>query len=123
MYDGDAAASGEPVFTNLTCTLNLGFTYTLAGAQLENISGEQQLSATLRDEQSGWSRSIPLASVQSFNGNTHTSLATLDLCQVQALVADVAEKTGFSLNAGTLDIAAQVWAGGNHGRARIHGHV
>ena len=64
VYDGDAAGSGEPVFTKLTCTLNLGFTYTLEGAQLENISGEQQLSATLRDEQSGWSRSIPLVSAQ-----------------------------------------------------------
>ena len=112
VYDGDAAGSGEPVFTKLTCTLNLGFTYILVGEQLDNIRGEQQLSATLRDEQSGWSRSIPLASAQSFNGNTHTSLATLDLCQVQALVADVAEKTGFRPSAGTLDIAAQVSAGG-----------
>ncbi len=76
VYDGDAAGSGEPVFTKLTCTLNLGFTYILVGAQQENIAGDQQLSATLRDEQSGWSRSIPLVSAQNFNGNTHTSLAT-----------------------------------------------
>ncbi len=112
VYDGDAAGSGEPVFTKLTCTLNLGFTYTLEGAQLANIRGVQQLSATLRDEQSGWSRSIPLVSAQNFNGNTHTSLTTLDLCQVQALVAAIEKQTGFHLNAATLDIAAQVSAGG-----------
>ncbi len=71
VYDGEAAASGEPVFTKLACTLNLGFTYTLEGDALGNIAGMEQLSATLPTSQSRWSRSIPWSLAQNLLSYSH----------------------------------------------------
>jgi signal peptidase I len=112
MYDTDSVRSGEPVFTKLTCTLNLGFVYVLNGNQLENISGYQQFYAIVLDEQSGWQRTIPLISDTNFTGNTYTSMATLDLCQVQSLIAWVEQQTGFRSSAYTLIIFTSVSVGG-----------
>jgi signal peptidase I len=112
MYDTDSVRSGEPVFTKLTCTLNLGFVYVLDGNQLENISGYQQFYAMVLDEQSGWQRTIPLISDTNFTGNTYTSMATLDLCQVQSLIAWAEQETGYHPSTYTLVIIASVSVGG-----------
>ena len=112
VYDTGTARSGEPVFPKLTCTLNLGFVYNLAGEQLENVSGYQQLDAKVLDEQSGWQRTIPLTSATNFYGDSFTSLATLDLCQVEALVAAVEQETGFRSSSYTLAIIAHVLVAG-----------
>ncbi|HEX7557482.1 MAG TPA: signal peptidase I, partial [Leptolinea sp.] len=112
IYDSDSAGSGEPVFTKLTCTLNLGFTYTLKGQQLENIAGTQQFYAMIMDGQSGWKRTIPLTSDTQFAGNTYTSTATLDLCQMEALVAAVQKVTSFHLGTNTMVIVSHLQVGG-----------
>ncbi len=107
VYDTDSLQSGDPIFTNLTCSFNLGFIYTLQGGdQLENISGQQEVYASIQDPQSGWKRTIPLSVEESFSGNTHTSLATLDLCQVQTLVASVETETGLHIGSYTLSVVA-----------------
>ncbi|MDR3576079.1 MAG: signal peptidase I [Anaerolineaceae bacterium] len=108
VYDTDSVYSGEPVFTNLTCTLNLEFVYVLVGKQLEYITGNEQFYAKVLDEQSGWNRTIPLKATSSFIGNIYTNTATLDLCQVDALVASVEKKTGYRINTYKLDIIANV---------------
>jgi signal peptidase I len=112
VYDSGAAISGEPVFTKLTCNLNLAFAYTLQGAQLKNISGTQKIFALLQDQQSGWHRTIPLTTATKFTGNTSTSKTTLDLCQVASLVNAVEQATGVSLNSYTLVIIANISVGG-----------
>jgi signal peptidase I len=112
VYDTDSVRSGEPVFTKLTCKINLEFVYFLTGEQLENISGSEQFHATLLDQQSGWKRTIYLAQNKNFSGNIVTNTATLNLCQIQALVASVGQKTGIRLNTYTIVIAAPVSVSG-----------
>ena len=112
VYDTGAAVSGEPVFTKLTCKLNLSFAYTLQGAQLKNISGTQKIYVLLQDQQSGWQRTIPLTADTKFTGNTSTSQTTLDLCQMAALVNSVEKATGVRLDSYTLAIFARVSVGG-----------
>lgn len=101
VYDTGAVRSGEPVFTKLTCTLNLdfvGFINTLKGEPLENISGTQQFFATILDEQSGWQRTYPLSSATNFIENAYKSSTILDLCQVEAIVSAMEKETGFRLS-------------------------
>lgn len=112
VYDTGAAVSGEPVFTKLTCKLNLAFAYTLQGAQMANISGTQKLYAIVQDTSSGWQRTIPIAGETKFNGNTATDQATLDLCQVHDLLNSVGKATGVSLVSSNLVIVAHVSVGG-----------
>jgi hypothetical protein len=112
VYNTGSAVSGEPVFTKLTCKLNLAFTYTMQGGQLVDTSGSQKLYALILDEESGWQRTIPLTAETAFVGNTTTNKTTLDLCQVAALVASMEQATGIHLNSYTLVIVAHVTMGG-----------
>lgn len=112
VYDTDAVRSGEPIFLNLTCNLNLGFTYELTAEQLENVSGYQQFYAIVMDEQSGWQRTLLLTSDTNFTGTTYTSTAALDLCQVEELVAAVEQETGVRPSTYRLDVVARVSVGG-----------
>jgi signal peptidase I len=98
VYDTDIVQSGEPVFTKLTCTLNLKSLYILQAEQWKFISGSQNFYAMVLDEQSGWQRTIPLTPVTAFTGTPYTSSAALDLCQINDLVSSVEKKTGFRLN-------------------------
>ncbi len=88
IYDTEMVRSGEPVFPRLTCFLNIGFTYNALGDQLQGVSGNHQLIARVMEEQSGWQRTIPLNQQTAFSGNSFSTLSTLDLCQVVALVID-----------------------------------
>ena len=104
IYDSDTVHSGEPIFPKLTCLLNLGFGYQVAGDQLQAISGTQQLSAKVTDEQSGWQRTISLKPETPFDGSSFSTRATLDLCQIEELVSSVEDQTGFHPGAYTLVI-------------------
>jgi hypothetical protein len=112
VYDTGAARSGEPVFTKLTCKINLGFVYFLAGNQVQNISGSQKFDAVVIDQQSGWKRTLPLTADTKFSGNNFTRTTTFDLCQVQAMLASVQQETGMRPGNYTLAITAHISAAG-----------
>jgi signal peptidase I len=94
IFDTEIIHSGEPIFTRLTCSIIIGFSYNITGP-LQDVTGTQQLTAQVADAQSGWQRTIPLASEASFNGTSYSSTAPIDLCQFQDLVKTIGEKTGF----------------------------
>ena len=108
IYDTEVVRSGEPVFPRLTCFLNIGFTYNVLGDQLQGVSGSHQLIARVMDEQSGWQRTIPLNQKTAFSGNSFSTMSTLDLCQVVALVNTLEQETGLRANTYTLEIITQV---------------
>jgi signal peptidase I len=95
VYDSGIVISGEPLFPNLTCILNLRFDYSLTGEDLQGLTGSHQLSAQVLDATSGWQRTLPLEQETPFTGNTFTSRSTINLCQVEQLVAAMEQKTGF----------------------------
>lgn len=108
VYDTDMVRSGEPVFPKLTCFLNVGFAYNMSGIQLQGLSGSHQLYARVLDEQSGWQRTIPLNPETSFNGASYFTVAPLDLCQVESLVALVEQETGLHPSTYTLEVVSHV---------------
>jgi signal peptidase I len=112
VYDTGAARSGDPVFTKLTCKLNLGFVYFLAGSQVQDISGSQKFDAVVLDQQSGWTRTLPLTEDTKFSGNTFTRTTTFDLCQVQTMLAAVQKETGMRPGNYTLAITAHISTAG-----------
>jgi signal peptidase I len=108
IYDTDTVRSGEPVFPKLTCFLNIGFTYTLLGNNVQAISGSHQLIARVMDEQSGWQRTIPMNEITTFSGNSFFTTSTLDLCQIISLVNTLEQETGLRANNYMLEIVPQV---------------
>ena len=93
VYDTATIRSGEPIFPNLTCSINVAFNYTLAAAPLENIGGIYQMTAILTHPQSGWQRTIPLQEQIPFSGNAFDTQAELNLCEVVRLIELVEELT------------------------------
>jgi signal peptidase I len=108
VYDQGAVKPGDPIFTRLTCVLNLAFDYNLESDRLEDLSGSLQLEATLFDSQSGWKRTIPLVSASKFSSSAAASTASLNLCEVEDLVTSVENKTGINLSTATLTVSAYV---------------
>ncbi|MEP7133811.1 MAG: signal peptidase I [Chloroflexota bacterium] len=108
VYDTEVVRSGEPIFPKLTCFLNIGFTYSILGSQLQAISGTHEMYARVMDVQSGWQRTIPIIPQTAFANNSYFSLATLDLCQVSSLLDLVEKETGLRANTYTIEIVTNV---------------
>jgi signal peptidase I len=108
VYDSEMVRSGEPIFPKLTCFLNIGFTYNILGNQLQNTSGNSQMYARVMDAQSGWQRTIPIIPQTAFTGNSYSSMAALDLCQVTSLLDLVEKETGLRASTYTLEIVTNI---------------
>lgn len=108
VYDTDVVRSGEPVFTKLTCFLNIGYTYNILGDRLQGAAGTYKMYARILDEQGGWQRTLPLNADTIFSGNTFFSMATLDLCQMESLVQLVEQEAGLKQVSYTLEIVTDV---------------
>ncbi|MGB7876752.1 MAG: signal peptidase I [Anaerolineales bacterium] len=113
IYDSNTVQPGEPIFPNLTCTLNVGFSYNLTGNQIQGITGSHQFYARVLDGQSGWSRTIPMSQVLAFNRTSFFNTSTLDLCQVEALVATLEQETGLRSSTYTMEVVSAVTIMGN----------
>lgn len=85
VYDTASAKSGEPLFPRLSCQVNVQFNYHILTDQTQNLAGTHQLIAQIIDPSSGWQRTISLEPPTPFNGNSYTSTASLDICQVVAM--------------------------------------
>jgi signal peptidase I len=108
IYDTETVRSGEPVFPRLTCFLNITFTYNVTGNQLQDVSGDYQLIARVREEQSGWQRTIPMNEQTTFSGNSFSAGSNLDLCQIVSLVNTLKQETGLRASNFTLEVVPQV---------------
>jgi signal peptidase I len=115
VYDSNVIQPGEPIFPKLTCFLNLGLVYNINGSGLQSVTGSHQLFARVLDEKSGWQRTFPLNAETAFTGNSYSSQAGLDLCQIEALVASVEEQTGLHVSVYTLQLIAHTKVIGNLG--------
>ncbi len=113
IYDEATIRSGEPIFPSHTCLMNVNFSYYLANAQLQGITGSHQMYARVLDEKSGWQRTIPMNQKSPFSGNSFASTGTIDLCQVELLVESLEEQTGFKNSNYKLEIIAPVLISGS----------
>ena len=96
VFDSGNVLSGNPIFPNITCIVDVNFQYTLVGDQIEETAGSYQMSAIVTDPQSGWQRNISLQPEEPFTGNTVSTRASLDVCQVKALIEALEDETGFN---------------------------
>jgi signal peptidase I len=94
IYDSQALTSGDPIFTNLTCQVNVIVAYNIQGIGLETLNGTHQVKAILTEPVSGWMRTFPLETQQTFTGDSFTSPVLLDLCQIQSAASLMQTQTG-----------------------------
>ena len=97
VYDSDQIETGEPIYLQLTCEMQMAFAYQLipAGEQLTDISdlsAAYQVEAVISDVD-GWKRTYNLIPETSLKGTAVESEMAFDICQAQALILDKEEKT------------------------------
>ncbi len=100
--------SGEPVFLKLTCNLNLDYQFTFISAQPEEISGIYHLIAVVRDQRTGWQRTLQLTPDSSFDGIAFKNQASLDICRIVSMVRNVETETGVQSSSYNLEIISNV---------------
>jgi len=88
------------------------FSYLLLGSQLQGLAGTHQLTAIIRDDQSGWQRTLPLEAQKGFIGSTFVTAASLNLCQVEATVAAMEKATNLHPSTYSLIITPRVTISG-----------
>ena len=108
VYDSDSIKSGDPIFTKLTCTVDVNFQYSLIAQQPENIAGTHQLTAIIYEPVSGWQRTVPLEEKTTFSGNAFSTKAKLNFCEIESLTRSLETGTDFHPGAYALSILPNI---------------
>lgn len=104
--------SGESISLKQTRFLEVGFTYRLQGMQIQGVSGSHEMGARIVNEQSNWHRSLPLTPRIDFTNATWCTLSTLDLAQVEAIVAEAERQAGTCGGTYRVEIATRIRVNG-----------
>jgi len=97
IYDTDEIQTGEPVFLNMTCDVQLFYSYKLDSAYFhvdeasQNI-GSYRVTAQVSDT-NGWNRTVGLSPLTEFSGSSFTAGMNMDLCHIRDLITEMEEKT------------------------------
>ena len=112
VYDANAVATGDPIFTEITNNVDFRFEYHLTSLAATNVSGTAGLQAVVGDS-SGWKRSIVLLPPSSFKGNAFIALGTLDLSQVRDIINQFQTTTGVASSNYAVSIVPMVQVNGS----------
>jgi signal peptidase I len=107
VYDPGSPKTGDPIFLQTTCRVNLRYDYRLAGQQLTEAGGTISLRAETLDV-NGWRRSFPLEGMTEFSGTTAFIQTELNPCQILAALRQAEEKTGLRRSSYQLLIVPEV---------------
>lgn len=117
VYDTDEIQTGEPVFLQLTCDVQLFYSYQLGSAYLQDVEASQllgnyRITARVSDP-NGWNRTIGLAPLTEFTGPGFSAGMDLDLCLIGDLIAQMEQKTGTHNSWYDLQINPEVYVVGS----------
>ncbi|HXN38989.1 MAG TPA: signal peptidase I [Solirubrobacteraceae bacterium] len=111
IYARNRAVTGEPLFTHVVNSVQLGFGYRFDTAASHSLTGKASLDATIASS-SGWQTTFPLAPPTDFSGDHAQLDASLDLSSLLALVRRVQATTAVS-GSYTLTLIPYVSVSGN----------
>ena len=118
VYDSNAIKSGDPIFTKLTCSIDVNFQYTLIAQQAKNIAGTHQVTAIISEPISGWQRIVPLEEETAFSGNGFSTKTKLNFCEIESLTQSMEVGTDFHPGSYALSIIPNIKINGEvSGRA------
>jgi signal peptidase I len=93
LYDEPQVRPGEPVFTPLTCQVDLAFAYQLTTDVPAVVAGTYSLVAEVSDT-SGWKRTLTLRPSTPFSGAYVATQSALNLCYMQGFINSMERLTG-----------------------------
>jgi signal peptidase I len=99
VYPTGAIHTGDPIFLSLVHRVGVHIGYTFATAVGHDVTGTEAIRLRLT-AQSGWTRTIVLAPRTHFTGDHTSTVVTLDIPQIESLLAKVGALTGMPTNVG-----------------------
>ncbi|MEJ5313744.1 MAG: signal peptidase I [Anaerolinea sp.] len=115
VYDQNRVVSGGAIFPKVSCGIDLAFDYQLESQHPAQVSGTYQLMAVVNST-TGWRRTILLNEQPvAFSGKAFSGQASLDVCEVEKMIAQVQEVTGAQTFQYFLNIYPQVQVSGTLG--------
>ena len=99
VYPGGVVRTGQPIFLQLVHSALVRVDYRLNTSAPASLSGTQKVMLELTGP-TGWTRSFQLVGPTHFTGSSASSVVTLDLKQLQSVLARVQKLTGVSADSG-----------------------
>jgi hypothetical protein len=118
VYGAGGVQTGDAVYLRIVNALAVDFDYHFAAHAAHSVSGTVALTVELSDA-SGWHQTVPLKPATSFSGGRARVAATLDVAQLQALVAAAAGATGLRPTVQAVDLVADVHTTGRLAGRRL----
>jgi signal peptidase I len=108
VYPNGVVTTGDPIFLQLVHKLRIDMSYRLAAPAAHDVTGTEKVTLKVTGP-SGWSRSLALTAPVRFRGDHLRTSVTLNIPQVQALLARVQSLTGVPAASGyTLAVTPDV---------------
>jgi signal peptidase I len=99
VYPGGVVRTGQPIFLQLVHNALVRVDYHLNTSAPASLSGTQKVTLQLTGP-TGWTRDFQLVGPTHFTGTSASSVVTLDLKQLQSVLARVQKLTGISADSG-----------------------
>ncbi|MDZ4158537.1 MAG: signal peptidase I, partial [Anaerolineaceae bacterium] len=112
VYDSNALQTGDAIFPQLTCLVNMDFEYQLQSEAAFSGLGSYQVVAEVSNE-SGWRRTMALQPPTSFEGAEFQTQMKLDVCAARNMIAQMQELTGVQNNRYALVVKPTVQVSGH----------
>ena len=99
VYPSGVVRTGQPIFLQLVHSVQVRVGYRLNTSAPASLSGTEKVTLQLTGP-TGWTRNFQLAGPTHFTGTSAGSVVTLDLKQLQSVLASVQKLTGISADSG-----------------------
>lgn len=107
IYDQGFLKPGDPIFRRISNSFNLSFSYRFLADGLADSRGTYSLSATV-GEANGWSRTVDLIPPTAFEGASLELSSKISIDDLQSIVDNLQNVTGFELSQYNLTIQPKV---------------
>lgn len=114
IYDRAGATTGEPIFWELSDTLDVAFDYQFTGDATASVKTNGQLDAALGSAD-GWQRSFHLSPRQELSAENSLLRGQIDLREIRVMIADLEQRAGLPHREYLLTILPQIHTEGTLG--------
>jgi len=111
LYDDDRVTTGDPLFRQLSNSLEVSFAYRFTSTSPHDIRGSYNMAAVISDT-AGWKRTVPLQETTPFEGDAVTLTGILDLDNIQQTINNLEAETGLKRDHYEVAVVPQVQAAG-----------
>ncbi len=114
-YPDSVVTTGQPIFTALSDSARVSFTYRFDSRERSQVRGSIALDLRVDDPTTKWSRTLPLEGDAPFVGSTATVASSVDLPALEKLIARYGKSTGTNATTAVVSLVPRVEVSGYAG--------